>query len=47
MESNEAEMVQWVDEFTKMKNEKVFDKSVANAMANGNVEMSINKNKLL
>ena len=47
MESIEAEMVQWVDEFTKMKNEKVFDKSVANAMANGNVEMSINKNKLL
>ena len=27
------------------KNEKVFDKSVANALANGEVEMSINKNK--
>ena len=26
------------------KNEKIFDKSVANAMANSNVEMSIKKN---
>ena len=31
----------------KIKNEKVFDKSVANAMANGNVEMTINKNKTM
>jgi hypothetical protein len=45
MESLEKDMVQWVDEFTKMKNEKIFDESVANAMANDNVELTINKNK--
>ena len=28
----------------KQKNEKVFDTKVANALANGEVEMSINKN---
>ena len=44
MKSIEKEMEQWVEEFTKVRNEKVFDKSVANAMANDNVEMSINKN---
>ena len=44
MEALEKEMVQWVDEFEKRKNEKVFDESVANAMANSNVEMSIKKN---
>ena len=44
MESLEKEMVQWVDEFEKIRNEKVFDKQVANALANGEVEMSIKKN---
>ena len=44
MESIERDMEQWVDEFEKIKNEKVFDKKVANAMANDNVEMSIKKN---
>ena len=44
MESIEKEMVQWVDEFEKIKKEKIFDKSIANAMANDNVEMSIKKN---
>ena len=44
MESIEKEMVQWVDEFEKIKNEKVFDTKVANALANGEVEMSIKKN---
>ena len=44
MESLEKDMIQWVEEFTKMRNEKVFDDSVANAMANDNVEMSIKKN---
>ena len=44
MESIEKEMEQWVDEFEKIKNEKVFDTKVANALANGEVEMSINKN---
>ena len=43
----EKEMVQWVDEFEKIKKEKVFDKSVANALANENVEMSIHKNKTM
>ena len=45
MESLEKEMIQWVDELDKINNEKIFDKSIANAMANANVEMSINKNK--
>ena len=45
MKSIEKDMEQWVEEFTKMRNEKVFDESVANAMANANVEMTINKNK--
>ena len=44
MEALEKDMEQWVEEFTKMRKEKVFDKSVANAMANDNVEMSIKKN---
>tara|TARA_R110002051_G_scaffold124876_2_gene198087 strand:- start:581 stop:1099 length:519 start_codon:yes stop_codon:yes gene_type:complete len=44
MKSIEKEMVQWVDELEKQKQEKIFDMSVANAMANSNVEMSIKKN---
>ena len=44
MKSLEKEMIQWVDEFEKIRNEKVFDKTVANALANGEVEMQINKN---
>ena len=40
----EKEIVQWVDELEKQKQEKIFDMSVANAMANSNVEMSIKKN---
>jgi len=44
MVSLEKEMVQWVDELEKLKQEKIFDKSVVNAMANSNVEMSIKKN---
>jgi hypothetical protein len=38
------ELEQWIDEQEKVKNKKVYDMSVANAMANENVEMSINKN---
>jgi len=34
----EKEMEQWVDEFEKIKNEKVFDKSVANALANNEID---------
>ena len=44
MKSIEKEMEQWVDEYERIKNEKVFDKKVANALANGEVEMSIKKN---
>jgi len=44
MESLQKDMEQWVDEMEKIKNEKVFDMSVANSMANDNVEMTINKN---
>ena len=34
----EKEMEQWVDEFEKIKYEKVFDKSVANALANNEID---------
>ena len=44
MKSIEKDMEQWVEEFTKMRNEKVFDMSVANAMANENVSMQLKKN---
>ena len=45
MESIQKDMEQWIDELEKRKDEKVFDKSIANALANANVEMTINKNK--
>ena len=45
MEAIEKDMIQWIDEMDKQKEEKIFDMSVANAMANDNVEMTINKNK--
>ena len=41
----EKDMIQWVDEFEKIKKENPFDKKVANALANGEIDMSINKNK--
>ena len=44
MKSIEKEMVQWVDEFEKIRNEKIYDMSIANAMANDNVSMAIKKN---
>ena len=44
MKSIEKDMEQWVEEFTKMKQQNPFDETVANAMANGEVEMSIKKN---
>ena len=40
----EKEMVQWVDEFEKIRKENPFDETIANALANGEVEMTINKN---
>ena len=44
MEAVEKDFIQWLDELENMKQEKVFDKSVVNALANSNVEMSIKKN---
>ena len=44
MESIEKDMEQWVDEITKQRQQNPFDKTVANALANGEVEMSIKKN---
>ena len=48
MEALEKDMIQWVEEITKQRKKKPFDEKVANALANGDVEMSINKvtNKL-
>ena len=45
MASIEKEMIQWVDEFEKIKKENPFDEKVANAIANGEVDLTINKNK--
>jgi len=44
MEAIEKDMIQWVDEMTEQRKKNPFDKTVANALANGEVEMSINKN---
>ena len=48
MESLHNDMEKFVFEKHKYEqNEKIFDKSVANAVANENVEMTINKNKAM
>ena len=44
MESIHRDMEQWIEEMTKEKNKNPFDETVANALANGEVEMQINKN---
>ena len=44
MKSIEKDMEQWVDEITKQRQQNPFDKTVANALANGEVEMSIKRN---
>ena len=44
MDAIEKDMIQWVDEITKQRQQNPFDKTVANALANGEVEMSIKKN---
>ena len=44
MKSIEKEMEQWVDEWEKIRKENPFDETIANALANGEVEMTINKN---
>jgi hypothetical protein len=45
MESLEKDMVQWIEEMEKERQKNPFDMKVANALANGEVEMSINKHK--
>jgi len=44
MESIEKDMEQWVEEITKQRKQNPFDETIANAMANSNVEMSIKNN---
>ena len=44
MEAIEKDMEQWVDAITEERKQNPFDMKVANAMANGEVEMSIKKN---
>jgi hypothetical protein len=38
-------MIQWVDEITKEREQNPFDETIANAIANGEVSLTINKNK--
>ena len=44
MESLEKDMIQWVDAITEERRKNPFNMKVANALANGEVEMSIKKN---
>ena len=44
MDALEKDMIQWVEEITEERKNNPFDETVANAIANGEVEMSINKN---
>ena len=44
MEAIEKDMIQWIDEMTEQRKKNPFDEKVANALANGEVEMSVNKN---
>ena len=46
MESLEKDMEQWVEEITKERKKNPFDETVANALANGEIEMSIHKNNI-
>ena len=46
MESIERDMEQWFEEKEKRLQKNPFDMTVANALANSNVEMTINKNKM-
>jgi len=45
MKSIEKDMEHWIDERHKQLQENPFDNTIANAIANGEVEMTINKNK--
>ena len=40
-------MEQWVDAITEERKENPFDKKIANALSNSEVEFSINKNKTI
>jgi len=44
MDALEKDMEQWVEEITEERKNNPFDETIANAMANGEVEMSIKKN---
>ena len=44
MQAIEKDMEQWIDDMEKQKEKNPFDMKVANALANGEVEMQINKN---
>ena len=43
-ESIDKEALQWFEEKEKEQNKKIWDKTVANALANANIDMSIKKN---
>ena len=45
MKSIEKDMEQWIEEKHKMLQKNPYDMTVANALANSNVEMTVNKNK--
>ena len=47
MEALEEDFLKWLDEKEKLDKEIVFDDTVAKAMANENVNMTINKNKAM
>ena len=47
MNSIEQDMEQWIDEKQELLKDNPFDKTIANAMANSEVEMTINKNKAM
>ena len=47
MEALEKDFLNWLDEKEKLDKEKIFDDTVAKAMANENIEMTINKNKAM
>jgi hypothetical protein len=47
MDYMEEQLEQWVEEKHKLDQEKIFDKSVANALANSEVDTSMKVNKKL
>jgi hypothetical protein len=47
MKSIERDMEQYIDEKHKWLQQNPFDETIANALANGEVEMTINKNKTM